>query len=86
MLQAQLEGTPYSRAEFNLSLEPCDEPLEKARRFIIRQRMSHGGLGKVFAYAVTEINTGKPNPVHRFHTGVARLPLVSARFRNAIIE
>jgi len=86
MLQAQLEGTPYSRAEFNLSLKHCDEPLEQARRFIVRQRMSHGGLGKVFAYAVTETNDGKPNVVNRFHTGVARLPLVSARFKNVIVE
>jgi DNA adenine methylase len=44
ILQSQLEGTPYSRAEFNLSIEPCDEANEKARRFIIRQRMSDVGL------------------------------------------
>ena len=35
-LKHQLELTPYSREEYCLSCEQSDEPIEKARRFVIR--------------------------------------------------
>jgi DNA adenine methylase len=33
-----IELTPYARAEYERSYEPCDDPLERARRFYIRTR------------------------------------------------
>lgn len=42
-----LELTPYARAEFDLSYEPTDDPLERARRVIVRSYMGFGGnLGR----------------------------------------
>lgn len=38
-----LQLTPWSRAEFELSLEPTDDPLEAARRFFIASWQSIGG-------------------------------------------
>jgi DNA adenine methylase len=35
--------TPFSRAEWRRSYQPCDDPLEKARRFYIRSWQSRGG-------------------------------------------
>ena len=38
----QLELTPYSRNEYNLSFEPDDEPVEQARRTIVRSLQGFG--------------------------------------------
>lgn len=35
--------TPWARDEYNLSLSPCDDPLESARRFFIHGFMSFNG-------------------------------------------
>ena len=35
-LKRLLELTPYSREEYDKSYEPCDDPVEKARRFMVR--------------------------------------------------
>jgi DNA adenine methylase len=36
-------ATPYSRVEYKLSDEPTDDPIEAARRFLIRVNMAHAG-------------------------------------------
>lgn len=40
-LAAALAATPYARAEYELSYQPTDDPLERARRFVVRVRMAH---------------------------------------------
>ena len=35
-LQRLVELTPFARAEFDLAYEPTDEPVEKARRMLVR--------------------------------------------------
>lgn len=37
--------TPYARAEHELSYEPTDEPIERARRLLVRSHMGHGNNG-----------------------------------------
>lgn len=39
----RIKLTPYSREEFKLSYEPTDDPVEKARRFMVRTTQSIGG-------------------------------------------
>lgn len=41
-LKRAVELTPYSREEYNRSFEPCDEPIEKARRFMVRTNQAIG--------------------------------------------
>ena len=41
-LKTALSLTPYSREEYNLSFEPCTEPIEKARRFMVRTTQAIG--------------------------------------------
>lgn len=41
-LKRVLTLTPYSREEYDLSFEPCDDPLEKARRYMVRTTQAIG--------------------------------------------
>lgn len=41
-LRRQLELTPYSREEYDLSFEPCKDPLEQARRYMVRTTQAIG--------------------------------------------
>lgn len=41
-LKQQLELTPYSREEYNLAFEPCEDPVEKARRYIVKTSQAIG--------------------------------------------
>lgn len=41
-LKRVLALTPYSREEYDLSFEPCDDPLEKARRYMVRTTQAIG--------------------------------------------
>lgn len=37
--------TPYARAEYVLAHLPCDDPMERARRLLVRSHMGHGTRG-----------------------------------------
>jgi DNA adenine methylase len=41
-LVQQLRLTPYAAAEYELALQLCDDPVERARRMIVRSHMAHG--------------------------------------------
>lgn len=41
-LKRVLELTPYSREEYDLSFQPCDDPLEKARRYMVKTTQAIG--------------------------------------------
>ena len=44
-LAALIEMTPWSREEYQRSYEACEEPLERARRFLVRMWQGHGSGG-----------------------------------------
>lgn len=44
LIQA-IELTPYSREEYHNSYEPCEDELERARRFYVKTRQSFGSSG-----------------------------------------
>lgn len=44
-LVEQVTLTPYSRAEFEAAWEPSDDPVERARRTLIRAEMGFGSAG-----------------------------------------
>jgi DNA adenine methylase len=41
-LRRALELTPYSREEYDRSFEPCEDPVEKARRYMVRTTQAIG--------------------------------------------
>jgi len=40
-LAALIEMTPWAREEYELSYAPCDDPMERARRFVVRGCMAN---------------------------------------------
>lgn len=85
-LRRALDGTRYARSEFLLAGEPSDDPVESARRFIVRQRQSRGGLCERWSYCVGDSRGGMSSAVARWQTGLDQLPSVHDRFRHVQIE
>ncbi|MCC8190390.1 MAG: DNA adenine methylase [Planctomycetes bacterium] len=84
-LQAALKMTPYSRAEFNAAKEPADDPVEAARRFMIRQRQSYSGVNRVWGFVVDD-HGGRASNIGRWRRGFEVLPEVCRRLLDVQIE
>jgi DNA adenine methylase len=85
-LYAALNSTLYARAEFELAKQGCDDPLEAARRFVVRQRMSFGGKGRDWAFSIENSRRGTAAAIRRWRWGVDSLPVIHERFKNVQIE
>jgi DNA adenine methylase len=85
-LRRALENTLYSRAEFELAKQETAEPVEAARRFVVRQRQSRGGLGVRWRYSIKDADAGIASVVRRWRNGIVGLPGVHKRFQNVQIE
>jgi DNA adenine methylase len=85
-LREAVEHTPYARAEFGLSKQKSDDPVEAARRFIVRSRQSFGGKGGEWSFSVRGSHAGMASSVQRWRKGIECLPAVHKRFRNVQIE
>jgi DNA adenine methylase len=81
-----VEHTPYARAEFELSKQKSDDPVESARRFIVRSRQSFGGKGGEWSYSVKGSHAGMASSVQRWRRGIESLPAAHERFRGVQIE
>lgn len=86
-LVTQLELTPYAREEFDLSYQSTDDPLERARRLLVRSWMGHGSSGlrahrTGFRLGKCE-NTGPPTNWRNFP---GALPAIVDRLRGVAIE
>lgn len=65
LLKKNCELTPFARSEFLAAYEPTDDPIERARRILVRSWMGHGSSG------VRKHRTGfRVNP-HRQRTTAA---------------
>lgn len=85
-LQVSLDHTLYARSEFELAKEPTEDTVERARRFIVRQRQSHSGLGQYWSYCIENTCKGMSSAVRRWHSGIERLPLIHKRIKRVQIE
>lgn len=85
-LRRALELTPYSREEYALCAEPTDDPLERARRFVVRtaQSVNASGNGGSSGWALsTSRNQSRPGT---FAGAVDRLDAIAERLRRVAIE
>jgi DNA adenine methylase len=91
-----LRVTPFARAEFDLAFEICDDPVEAARRLIVRSFFSGGTRGVLdLDRAQAGFNSGSarsrgdnPQPSHArdWSTFADALPAVIARMMTVIVE
>jgi len=72
-IQKACESTLYGRSEFQLTQEAVDEPVEQARRFLVRHRMSWGGLGEQWSYSVADLCGGMASVERCWRSVVERL-------------
>ncbi len=84
-----LRFTPFAREEFELSYEPTDDPVEWARRTIIRSFMGFGSDG-VRAHQRTGFrangNRNGTTPARDWETYPDHLSIFCARLRGVVIE
>jgi DNA adenine methylase len=85
-LERACVNTLYSRAEFDLAREPSDDPVERARRFLIRHRMSRGGLGEQWSFTVKDSCQGMASVVRGWLAVIGRLSRLHERLRTVQIE
>lgn len=81
--------TPYSREEFNRSFEPCpDNPLEQARRTIIRSLFGFGTYGVSRKTTKDDVDrlTGYSGATEKWASYPAALKKIVARLRCVNIE
>ncbi len=93
-LRERLELTPYSRGEFELSYEEAEDPIEQARRTVVRSMM---GLGTALtrrtasgALTRTGFRNVAPNAstsaVLDWHNYAQALPSLIERLRSVVFE
>lgn len=83
-----LQLTPYARAEFNLSYEECDDPIERARRTAIRASMGFGSAGATKGVTGFRIDTARPygTAQHLWTRYPDQLAAVIDRLQGVLIE
>lgn len=81
--------TPFARAEFDLAYLPTDEPIEAARRLVVRSFMGHGSdapnLARKGGFRANSNRSGT-TPAHDWVNYPDALEAVVERLRGVIIE
>ncbi len=85
-LSLNLGLTLYSRAEFDLAAESATDPVEAARRFIVRQLQSHGGHGDHWSFSRVDSRAGVASTAARWLRGLEALPDVHERLQGVQVE
>jgi DNA adenine methylase len=87
-LRRRLDLTPYARAEFERAYIPSDEPVERARRIIIRAFMGHGATGTRQHRTGFRRSTSRRGtvPATDWAGWPSQVPLFCDRLRGVVIE
>jgi DNA adenine methylase len=86
-LKAALELTPFSRADFELSYQPAEDALERARRAIVRSFMgySSNSLNRNSGFR-SSVNRTERNAALDWKNYPAHLPIIIERLRGVVLE
>jgi DNA adenine methylase len=87
-LRRILEVTPFARDEFDLSYEPSDDPLEQARRTVVRSFMGFGSAAASGAKTGFRANSDRSGttPAMDWRNYPSCLPALIERLRGVVIE
>ncbi|RVJ00735.1 DNA adenine methylase [Sinorhizobium medicae] len=92
-LVTALELTPFARAEYELGWQPTDDPIELARRLIIRSFMGFGshahadmGAGHKTTGFRANSNRSGSTPAHDWARYPFRIASIVERMRGVVIE
>jgi DNA adenine methylase len=85
---SQIEMTPFSRVEFLKSYEPCDDPIEQARRTMVRSFMGFGSAGACGAKTGFRANSNRSGttPAHDWWHYPQCLAATIERLRGVTLE
>lgn len=82
--------TPFARAEYDLAFEPTDDPIERARRLVVRSYMGHGSSSAISArstgFRASLVNRGGALPAGEWPGMPAALQAISGRMQGVLIE
>lgn len=83
-----LQLTPYARAEFDLSYQDCDDPVERARRTAVRASMGFGSAGATKGVTGFRIDTARPygTAQHLWTRYPGQLAAIIDRLQGVLIE
>lgn len=86
----QISMTPFAREEFDRAFSPTDDPIEKARRLVVRSFMGHGSSSAVSerstGFRASLVNRGGALPSGEWTTMPDSLARVGQRFAGVLIE
>lgn len=87
-LQQLVALTPYARVEFERSYEQTDDPIERARRLLVRSWMAHGSSGLRRHRTGFRLGVGREftTPAGDWHGFATALPAIVERLRGVYIE
>lgn len=83
-----LHLTPYARAEFDLSYQDCEDPIERARRTAVRASMGFGSAGATKGVTGFRIDTARPygTAQHLWTRYPGQLAAVIERLQGVLME
>jgi DNA adenine methylase len=87
-LKRLLAVTPYARDEFNLAYEPADDPVERARRTLIRAQMGFGSAGASKGKTGFRVDSGRKyaTSMQLWANYHQQIPLFEARLSGVLLE
>lgn len=87
-LRQMLALTPFARAEFTLSYQPSDDPLEWARRTVARSFMGFGSAAATGESSGFRANSNRSGttPAHDWANLASAMPALVERLRGVVIE
>lgn len=86
----RLRLTPFARAEYDLAFEISDDPIERARRLVVRSYMGHGSSSAISerstGFRASLVNRGGALPAGEWPGLPAALSAITDRIQGVLLE